>query len=351
MQADTELLDLMMADHNRSDPRWQATAYWRDIVEPLTAYLREPEQLDNFRRAPIRTGIRSVLPSNPGRVPRLTGRGAAGLRLARRLPWIAGLVRYFEETQGALIRQQDHAMRQSLRLRFLVLQGEARGWPILEDSLVGNPDDTVEIDGRHYAYHTLGYQYLYARAAAVGLNGVQSVLELGSGYGGQAEVFLRHHPALVYAAVDIPPWLYVAELYLKSLFPGEVCGYREVRESPPGSSLKAIMKGRRIVIVPAWKWKDFTDHFDLFWNSKSLQEMNDNARPYLHMAMKSCRQLFLHVYAAPREGIHHPDVLKAIVAEAGSFRQLMYEANLFENRGGVNMAFRREGNDKMEQAS
>lgn len=350
MQPDLELLDLMVADHNRADPRWQATTYWRDIVEPLEQYLRKPEQLANFRRAPIRTGIRSLLPSNPGKVPRLTGRGAMGLRLARRLPGVGGLIRYFEETQDMLIRQQDHAFRQRLRLQYLLLQAESHGRPVLEDSMVGNPDDTVSISGRTYSFRSLGYQQLYARAAAIGLDRVRSVVELGSGYGGQAEVFLRHQPQLMYAAVDIPPWLYVAEIYLKALFPGEVCGYREVRESPPGSSLKTIMKGRRIVIVPAWKWKDFRDSFDLFWNSKSLQEMNDNAKSYLQVAMDTCRHLFLHVYDAPRAGIHQPQYLKALITEAHTFQEELYEENMVENRSGINMAFVKRDNSKMEQA-
>jgi putative sugar O-methyltransferase len=63
------------------------------------------------------------------------------------------------------------------------------------------------------------------------------IVELGSGYGGLAWVFLEAFPEARYLLVDIPPALAIAEEYLSALFPGrrifrfrQFDRYEEVRE-------------------------------------------------------------------------------------------------------------------------
>jgi len=52
----------------------------------------------------------------------------------------------------------------------------------------------------------------------VNKNEINSILELGAGYGRTAYVFLKMIPNVKYIIVDIPPALYLAEKYLSNQF-------------------------------------------------------------------------------------------------------------------------------------
>lgn len=337
---DRSLLELMLKDHKTIDPRWQATAYWQDIANPLCHHFSESVNIVNFRKSAIRTGIRSVLPSNPGRKPALTDKGMSVASLLKNIPFIGSLLRHQDQLINMSVAEHDNLFRQSLALSYLLLKEIDQEREVLNDFMIGNPDDIVVIDGKNYSYRLLGYQYLYLQAInRISDQKIDSVLELGSGYGGQAEVFLRKNRKLKYIAMDIPPWLYIAEIYLKAIFPGQVLGYRETREINSRTALLELMNGSRIAIVPAWKWPYLDDKYDLFWNSKSLQEMNDNAAPYIDCAVASCKRIFLHAYSTPRKDVHSPASLRELVASSLLMKEIMYEEDLYAGRGSISMMF------------
>ena len=227
---DTELLDLMLQDYAEVEPRWQATSYWREFAGPMVEYFHDPENVKHFRSAPVRTGIRSVNPANEFQRPRLRGHGPKLLAALNHMPILKGLMRYFEETQDMLIKSHESTFRHAQILSWLYLNELGKGQAVLDDMRVGDPDDGVEIEGNYYSYRSMGYQQLYLQAARyVDMRSIRSVIELGSGYGGQIEVFLRKNANTFCLAVDILPWLYIAEIYLKAVFPGQVMGYRETR--------------------------------------------------------------------------------------------------------------------------
>ena len=77
-------------------------------------------------------------------------------------------------------------------------------------------------------------RYAYV-AEHVNFTVVDTVVELGSGAGKQAEVLKRLHPHLTIVLLDTAPSLYVAERFLTAAYPGETVPYRETRE--PGCAL------------------------------------------------------------------------------------------------------------------
>lgn len=355
MRPDTELLDAMVADQAAADSQWQATAYWKEIAAPLIEHFRNPKNVLEFRSSPIRTGIRTAFPGNPGRIPTLAPKGRLAAGLLSKVPMLGKVIREQEEIQAGLVAQNSHNFRHSLDLSYMLLKEMQKGVPVLDDRMVGDPDDHVEIDGRNYSHRLMGYEYLYVRAmrSMAGAK-INSLAELGSGYGGQIEVFLRKLENIKCVAIDIPPWLYIAELYLTALFPGEVLGYRETRTIKDKTALLDQMKGRRIAILPAWKVPLIMDRFDMFWNSKSLQEMNDNAQNYIDGFAGRSRRMFLHVYRPPRAGIHSPELLRQMVEKNGGMKTVLCEDDLFAEKRSVCMLFEnsqwQEHSDKQSQA-
>ena len=84
--------------------------------------------------------------------------------------------------------------------------------------------------------------------------------------------------------IDIAPQLYVAERYLKSVFPDRVAGYRDTKQ------MKSInydsFSSYDILILPPWDIEKIADNLiDNFSNQSSFQEMSqDTVRGY-------CKQL------------------------------------------------------------
>jgi putative sugar O-methyltransferase len=89
----------------------------------------------------------------------------------------------------------------------------------LEEPLIGNPL-VVELDGKRVS-QDLANSLLDFQSISKGVEdfgNIQTVLELGAGYGRTAYVVLRLNPSVRYIIVDIPPALYVAQRYLSELF-------------------------------------------------------------------------------------------------------------------------------------
>src|SRR5262249_43591511 len=133
----------------------------------------------------------------------------------------------------------DDAVYQKLCYRFcasMAIGSSARPLSEVSVSTIGNPEDTIVVDGRTLTRLALRY---YGRYAYVGRhldwNQVQVVAELGSGAGGQTEVLAKLHPELTLLLFDIPPQLYICEQYLKAVFGDRVISYRQARTLLPDS--------------------------------------------------------------------------------------------------------------------
>ena len=155
----------------------------------------------------------------------------------------------------------------------------------IRDDLVGNPSDILKLRGNKYSLQFINYFYrLLVINQFVDFKASNLFLEIGGGYGGFSEVLKKTYPNVKIIFIDIAPQLYVAERYLKSVFPGRVAGYRDTKQ------MKSInydaFSSYDILILPPWDIEKIEDNLiDNFSNQSSFQEMSqDTVRGY-------CKQL------------------------------------------------------------
>jgi putative sugar O-methyltransferase len=128
--------------------------------------------------------------------------------------------------------------------------------------------------------------------ALPGALGRDTVIELGSGYGRLAWVFLEAFPEIRYVIVDIPPALAIAEEYLSRLFGDRNVfrfrhfdRYEEVAEALEQSQI-AFLTPNQLDLIPPLEAR-------LFLNVSSLHEMRpDQIEHYLGCVAVHCRGYF-----------------------------------------------------------
>ncbi len=99
------------------------------------------------------------------------------------------------------------------------------------------------------------------------------VAEIGAGYGRLAYIFLKTLPKVKYSIIDVPPALFIAQEYLKNVFPRDKIftfrhfnSFREIQREFDESRIQFLMP-HQIKHMP----KNF---FDIIINISSFQEMS-----------------------------------------------------------------------------
>lgn len=253
-----DLLDRMMKDAASAPYFYRPTNYWK-FYEPQTLNYLKTKGLDNFRS--YKTGT-------------LASFGAG--------------------TSGKIPRASSISELQNLQYRYSMEMDKQGGLHILdsiEDSTLGNPYDYFRINEKSYTLSFLRYfdQMAYVKMH-IDSGNLKSVMEIGSGYGGSAEVYVKTFPNIAYFNFDIPPQLYVAQQYLSSVFPKEVYTYEHFL-----SNEKMEPEKYRIFCLPAWALESISDiNFDLLINSASFQEMEpDIVKNYYNVTGKMVNYIYL----------------------------------------------------------
>ena len=103
-------------------------------------------------------------------------------------------------------------------------------------------------------------------------NEINSILELGAGYGRTAYVFLKMIPNVKYIIADIPPALYVAERYLSNQFRDKKIfkfrdfkNFNEIKEEFDQANIAFFLPFQLALLPP--------NNSDLFINISSFHEM------------------------------------------------------------------------------
>ncbi|MDZ4826256.1 MAG: putative sugar O-methyltransferase [Actinomycetota bacterium] len=289
---DVALLDTMIADLAAADPIWQPTNYWASYFHGTIQELR--------------LGLRDFRRSRAGNFPSL---GATDP-----LPRVVSEVRVEDarlgEVVGGIVSQlndQVVAGRQLFEAGPTLLDvyeggyercrraaaGHAgvRSIDELSVSRAGNPFG-FEVDGRFLTPSALSYYLRYAYAAArVDLAAIDTVVELGSGAGRQAEILSVLHPHLAIVQLDLAPQLYIAERYLSAAIPQHVIPYRESREHE-----RLVPAPGRVAFGGNFRIGDLADcGRTLFWNAASFGEMEPAAvNEYAKRVSEYADFLYLH---------------------------------------------------------
>jgi putative sugar O-methyltransferase len=121
---------------------------------------------------------------------------------------------------------------------------------------------------------------------------IRTIMELGSGYGRTAYVYLTLNPEYRYILVDIPPALYICEKYLSDVFKDRKIfrfrpfeRYEDIKEEYENADIIFLMPNQ-LELLPE-------KSIDLFINISSLHEMRiDQIRYYFEVMEKLTRKYF-----------------------------------------------------------
>ncbi len=142
----------------------------------------------------------------------------------------------------------------------------------LNEPLEGNPPILYlekRIISQDLANAILEYKAVMSRINKTEIN---SILELGAGYGRTSYVFLKLLPNVKYIIVDIPPALYIAENYLSNQFSNRKIfkfqkfrDFKEIKEEFEHADIAFFLPNQLELLPPKIA--------DLFLNISSLHEM------------------------------------------------------------------------------
>ena len=146
----------------------------------------------------------------------------------------------------------------------------------IKDDLIWNPVDTLILRKKKYSFKFINYFYEFLMVNNfVNFEKSNFFLEIGGGYGGFTEIVKKVCSNVKIIYIDITPQLYVAEQYLKSIFPEKIGGFRETKKMEFITQDSFLEYD--ILIVPPWDIKKIQNNLvDSFYNGNSFQEMQKN---------------------------------------------------------------------------
>lgn len=149
----------------------------------------------------------------------------------------------------------------------------------LSDFLIGNPKNVYKVGNKNYTFSLLRYYNLYAETCKIiDYSRISTILEIGSGFGMQAEIFKELYPNITIFLADLPAQLLLQKQYLSTIFPNKVDWFNNTNDF---SGKIVLLKPENIMNV----------EFDLLWNSLSFQVMDINvAKKYLKIINKQTKK-------------------------------------------------------------
>jgi putative sugar O-methyltransferase len=208
-------LDTMLDAYRDSDSTFVSSEYWAKLSNKHIEQLRK-DGFENFKQTVAMNYFTFF----------------AGLRepyvkfLLQKLP-VSKIV--WSSIRAFVSRKhQIFSKKQSLIYNFvnyllweyIIFQGDKEILTRLYEPLEGNPL-SCRFKGKEIS-QDLGHSILEFLSISKGitdLNSLETIVELGAGYGRTAYVFMSLLPKVRYIVVDIPPALYVSQRYLSKLFP------------------------------------------------------------------------------------------------------------------------------------
>ncbi len=262
----------MLEDLPEQRELYRPGPYWQGYARRIAQAIRE-EGLARFRSSPrIGRGYADVFADAPFSSADPGWRSSL-FEASRAVPGGRALVAAIER-RIARRNREAHAAKQ--RRLVEALDGWFSGFAAqhaLPDTCVGEPQRRIP-----FAAGEIGELYLRAFAwisecsRQVDLGRVQTVLEIGGGFGAMAHALLHLLPNIrTYVYLDIPPLLYVGTQYLKRFHGERVVDYLATRALERIDLAPAAT--RRIFAICPWQLERITGTIDFCWNSSSFQEM------------------------------------------------------------------------------
>ncbi|PLA74888.1 putative sugar O-methyltransferase [Hydrogenovibrio sp. SC-1] len=139
------------------------------------------------------------------------------------------------------------------------------------ESQVGNPVEQFEFDNHFYSRSALNYLLgLSFLQQYVPLHTINTVLEIGGGFGTLGEIVLKTFNSAQYIDVDIPPTSMVSEYYLQKVFGADQVSTYEDTATLTDIAVNSLQKAS---VLNSWQIEQLSGDVDLFVNFISFQEM------------------------------------------------------------------------------
>ncbi|MGO2074584.1 MAG: putative sugar O-methyltransferase [Pseudoalteromonas sp.] len=147
------------------------------------------------------------------------------------------------------------------------------------ESKIGKPIEHFEIDGSYYSRSAMNYlNGLSFLKKHVDISQLNSVMEIGGGFGSLGEILHQTLPNVKY--IDIPPTIYYATYYLQQIMGKDSVSTYEDIEHKNSINLLSLKK---YSVLPSWTIEMLQGEIDLFINFISFQEMEpDIVENYLN---------------------------------------------------------------------
>lgn len=161
--------------------------------------------------------------------------------------------------------------------RVLLASNEESTPPFLQkfsESRVGDPKEHFEFSGKFYSRSSLNYLLGLSFAKKyIDFMKIDTVLEIGGGFGSLGEILLKSDSKAKYIDIDIPPTSHVANYYLKECFGSEnVTSFSDV-ESQEKIHIESL---KTASVLCSWQLEKLVGKVDLFVNYISFQEMEED---------------------------------------------------------------------------
>jgi putative sugar O-methyltransferase len=326
MQNDLKLLNLMLEDQKNERTLYKPSSYWSYYSRRISNAIRE-DGLKTFRsNSRIGKGYADTASMDPFE---LLANDSLKHKVHKYIRNNGAVKKYFLDPY---IKQNRSYFQQAQNYRNLHYTDILGPWYTkfskehsLPDTLVGEPQDTVTINGQKIGFAYLGaFLRIFQYSKHVDFSKIESVFEIGGGFGAFAHTLLHLYPNIKkFVYLDIPPIVYVGTQYLKHFYPDEVLDYSQTRKLQM-LSFEPDNK-RKIVAICPWQIENLDTKIDLFWNSASFQEMTpaivENYGTHIGRLMNKNSKLCFMAYKKgdPNKTIM-PDELSKILRENTSFK-------------------------------
>lgn len=248
----------MLADLDGAPELYRPTNFWQTGLERVVKDLRE-RGFSDFRRHPSATFFYA---------PRYGPVARPAVAISR----LAGLAGPNGKLLKDRLDQVPVARAHHATVRALDLPDAHPKIAEVSESTAGSPTEQFTFDGRRHSRSTLNYlRGLVLLKRAVPDLKIETVLEIGGGYGTLGEILLPQNPGMRYLDVDIPPVAAVATHYLRQVLGAdEVLDYGATRDR---EKIAIDEITQRAAVLCSWQLPRLVGSVDLFANFISFQEM------------------------------------------------------------------------------
>lgn len=283
----SDRLDKLISSYEKAPVEFHATKYWEYYKKPILETIHQMELSD----------LRS------GRFP-ILGSFGFNEHIFTKIKSVKTRLRILAHAAHKLLVKKENLSPHGIDLSDVreiayrhcqLLGAQTNSIPIEKISIssFGNPSDYFKMKDSHYTMQALGFYIRYCfMNQHLRFNGNETIVELGSGSGHQAEILAKAYPNLTILLFDLPSQIFLCETYLtESLGKDKIVSTEETLN---WSDLSKISSGK-IHFFGNWQipMVESKKH-DLFINAASFGEMEPEVvQNYLKYIKPSAQNIYL----------------------------------------------------------